>query len=1027
MAVASCSAAPDQIVYTRNAPSSPAYATAASASAGLHEVVVRLWKPTVNHPLGVFVTGGGDGAPPVILKVRGIARSSGLLCAGDLLLAVNDRRVADHATATALIRAAPDAVAFRLLRPTAPRKGRLLWRIVRRSSGKRLVARSRSAWFDLVGDDGLPSTPQPKRGSSQAANGGLASTVSQPGPAAALGTSSPVTCSSTPEGSDRLRTGRCAPPAPPDSSPLPALPATPPPPPSTPPPSGLEFLRRQRSLSKQTRSPPSPPVNTDPIRPAPAPVPVAPSPPMATIRRSTQSLLAHAPAAATAAPSVVHLPQTVREARGVVMAMELGDGCARHSCSRRSISRELDASASCGSSGGGRGCRAAPLDADCDDRDLDPDAEDPGLNPDVHDSSVWEQQQAFLHREEAAAARDSGLLRGLTLPPPVPTGCATRPAATEPAAAEPATTEPIVPRVQPVVAAEVAAAVRRERQHAVQAAADLAAAEAHHAPSESHPLDAPTSAAPTVLSAASSALVNGTAETSRGGAPAPSRKSSHGVKRSWMISTPDVSDDDDDHAGASSPPLPTAHVPAKSSASSLPSPPPPQSPPASQPPQAQPTLPSTRQPSTNGGSLVPISTPAASSSATADMAAAVAAILAAVTAAADAAPAPAAVGASSRVTAVPTRPAPPSIESDELSDPRMAEARSFAAKVALAMAAGGGAASATSARASSTKARAEAVEPAAAAPSCANLAPQTSPARPAAAHGAPATKVLTPTKSPPPPPPHTAALPSSLAARILAPSDSPPRPPSAAPTFVPTPPPSLKKPSAAYVQRLKEKSLSPQQHAPKGFGAHEMPPTAPLAVSKAPRASGAADITASDAGVSDAATEAAAAAAIAALAALANGTSAPLGSSPYTARDDGQGDMPSGVQHHGRSARRDADAGGVEGLSFEAWLAQQSASPTGTGAQETEPTGGDAAVGGGTVRLRGSAESRSPDGEEERALTALRQLQRMHQPDGNGTLPEASASARDEATVSPDDSGRKGSFLSALQISDFQMPRFRFG
>ena len=205
-----------------------------------------------------------------------------------------------------------------------------------------------------------------------------------------------------------------------------------------------------------------------------------------------------------------------------------------------------------------------------------------------------------------------------------------------------------------------------------------------------------------------------------------------------------------------------------------------------------------------------------------------------------------------------------------------------------------------------------------------------------------------------------------------------------------------------------------------------MPPPAAPVVSDALCASGAP--ARAGAGPSDAATVAATAAAIAALAALANGTSAPSGSAPYSARADGQRGTPSNVvQHHGRSARRAVDAGGGEGLSFEAWLAQQSASPTGTGAQETEPTGGDAAVGGGTVRLRGSAESRSPDGEEERALTALRQLQRMHQPDGNGTLPEASASARDEETVPPDDSGRKGSFLSALQISDFQMPRFRFG
>ena len=56
-----------------------------------------------------------------------------------------------------------------------------------------------------------------------------------------------------------------------------------------------------------------------------------PPPPSATIRRSTQSLVQHTPAEAYAALQLsvgrraVPLPQSVREARGVVMAMESGD------------------------------------------------------------------------------------------------------------------------------------------------------------------------------------------------------------------------------------------------------------------------------------------------------------------------------------------------------------------------------------------------------------------------------------------------------------------------------------------------------------------------------------------------------------------------------------------------------------------------------------------------------------------------------------------------------------------------------
>ena len=195
-----------------------------------------------------------------------------------------------------------------------------------------------------------------------------------------------------------------------------------------------------------------------------------------------------------------------------------------------------------------------------------------------------------------------------------------------------------------------------------------------------------------------------------------------------------------------------------------------------------------------------------------------------------------------------------------------------------------------------------------------------------------------------------------------------------------------------------------------------MPPAAPPVVSDALCASGAP--APADAGASDAATVAATAAAIAALAALASGASAPLGSAsaPYAAGADGKRGTPSHVvPHHGRSARRAVDAGGGEGLSFEAWLALQTASPTATNAQEAEPTGGDATVGGGTVRLPGSVASQSPDGEEERALRALRQLQRMHQPRGNGTATQVPTSARDEATASPDESGPKGSFLAGLQ------------
>ena len=92
MAERYASGSAEPILYRANAPPTPAY-IAATAPTSLHEVLVRLRKPARDHPLGVAISGGDDGSPPVIIKVRGLAAASGLVQVGDLVLAVNNTRV----------------------------------------------------------------------------------------------------------------------------------------------------------------------------------------------------------------------------------------------------------------------------------------------------------------------------------------------------------------------------------------------------------------------------------------------------------------------------------------------------------------------------------------------------------------------------------------------------------------------------------------------------------------------------------------------------------------------------------------------------------------------------------------------------------------------------------------------------------------------------------------------------------------------------------------------------------------------
>ena len=96
----------------------------ASTAAAAGELVVQLQKPASSSPVGLnIVDSAGPSSTPVVKEVRGLALDSGLRV-GDLLLAVNDVEVTDHAAAAAIIRAAPDCVTLRLKRPpprlTAP-------------------------------------------------------------------------------------------------------------------------------------------------------------------------------------------------------------------------------------------------------------------------------------------------------------------------------------------------------------------------------------------------------------------------------------------------------------------------------------------------------------------------------------------------------------------------------------------------------------------------------------------------------------------------------------------------------------------------------------------------------------------------------------------------------------------------------------------------------------------------------------------------------------------------------------------
>ena len=80
------------------------------------ELTVTLRKASANAPVGLnLVNGDALGSPPIVKSVGGLALRSGLQ-ANDCIVAVNDEPVLDHASAAALIRAAPELLVVRLKR-----------------------------------------------------------------------------------------------------------------------------------------------------------------------------------------------------------------------------------------------------------------------------------------------------------------------------------------------------------------------------------------------------------------------------------------------------------------------------------------------------------------------------------------------------------------------------------------------------------------------------------------------------------------------------------------------------------------------------------------------------------------------------------------------------------------------------------------------------------------------------------------------------------------------------------------------
>lgn len=77
---------------------------------------MTLRKASANAPVGLnLVNGDALGSPPIVKSVGGLALRSGLQ-ANDCIVAVNDEPVLDHASAAALIRAAPELLVVRLKR-----------------------------------------------------------------------------------------------------------------------------------------------------------------------------------------------------------------------------------------------------------------------------------------------------------------------------------------------------------------------------------------------------------------------------------------------------------------------------------------------------------------------------------------------------------------------------------------------------------------------------------------------------------------------------------------------------------------------------------------------------------------------------------------------------------------------------------------------------------------------------------------------------------------------------------------------
>ena len=86
---------------------------------GYQELTVTLRKASADAPVGLnLVNGDALGSPPVIKSVGGLAQRAGLQV-DDCVVAINDEPVLDHASAAALIRAAPELLVVRLKRTAA--------------------------------------------------------------------------------------------------------------------------------------------------------------------------------------------------------------------------------------------------------------------------------------------------------------------------------------------------------------------------------------------------------------------------------------------------------------------------------------------------------------------------------------------------------------------------------------------------------------------------------------------------------------------------------------------------------------------------------------------------------------------------------------------------------------------------------------------------------------------------------------------------------------------------------------------